>query len=109
MEESLALFRVILSSDYFFNASVILFLNKTDLLPERLASKPLRYIYPEFNGNWNHEKKILCLIIFFFSSGADNDVEAAKEFIKNKYLALVEPRQSNLERNIYPHFTCSVG
>jgi len=52
MEESLALFRVILSSDYFCNASVILFLNKTDLFPERLAGKPLRYTYPDFDGNF---------------------------------------------------------
>jgi hypothetical protein len=50
MKESVALFRVILSSDYFYNASIILFLNKMDLLPERLVSKPLRYTYPEFEG-----------------------------------------------------------
>lgn len=52
MEESLALFRVILTSEYFYNASIILFLNKTDLFPERLADKPLRYIYTEFDGNF---------------------------------------------------------
>jgi len=51
MEESLALFRVILSSDYFSDASVILFLNKTDLFPERLVGKPLRHVYPDFDGN----------------------------------------------------------
>ncbi|CAF0987549.1 unnamed protein product [Adineta steineri] len=89
MKESVALFSVILLSDYFYNASIILFLNKTDLLPERLASKPLRYTYPDFIG-------------------ADNDVEAAKEFIKNKYLELVEPRYRHMEKNIYPHYTCSV-
>ncbi len=51
MKESVALFRVILLSDYFYNASIILFLNKTDLFPERLATKPLRYTYPDFIGN----------------------------------------------------------
>ncbi len=55
MKESVALFRVILLSDYFSNASIILFLNKTDLFPERLASKPLRYTYPEFDGNSNNK------------------------------------------------------
>ncbi len=55
MEESLALFRVILSSDYFYNASIVLFLNKTDLFPERLAAKPLRCIYPDFEGNFTIE------------------------------------------------------
>jgi guanine nucleotide-binding protein subunit alpha len=55
MEESLALFRVILSSDYFSNASVILFLNKTDLFPERLAEKPLRSTYPDYKGSFKIE------------------------------------------------------
>jgi hypothetical protein len=49
------------------------------------------------------------LIVIFSSSGVDNDVEAAGEFIKNKYLELVEPSDRESERNIYPHFTCSVG
>ncbi|CAF0734642.1 unnamed protein product [Rotaria sordida] len=89
MEESLGLFRVILKSDYFCNASIILFLNKTDLFPERLAGKPIRYVYPEFDG-------------------ADNDVQAAREFIKNKYLSLVPKSERYTEKNIYPHFTCSV-
>ncbi|CAF0760452.1 unnamed protein product [Rotaria sordida] len=89
MEESLGLFRVILKSDYFCNASIILFLNKTDLFPERLAGKPIRYVYPEFDG-------------------ADDDVQAAREFIKNKYLSLVPKSERYTEKNIYPHFTCSV-
>jgi hypothetical protein len=44
-----------------------------------------------------------------FSSGADNDLEAAKEFVKNKYLESAEPKEINSQKNIYPHFTCSVG
>ena len=41
--------------------------------------------------------------------GADDDIESAKAFIKNKYLSLVPVREHGAERNIYPHFTCSVG
>ncbi len=112
MEESLALFRVILSSDYFRNASIILFLNKTDLFPERLADKPLRCTYPEFDGNFDHRTvRLWSISIFVFYPwfiGADNDVDAAKEFIKNKYLNVI-PTIENMKRVIYPHFTCSVG
>ncbi len=54
-------------------------------------------------------EKIFVYTWFFLLLGADNDVEGAKEFIKNKYLELVEPRQTNPEKNIYPHYTCSVG
>ncbi|CAF2332385.1 unnamed protein product [Rotaria sp. Silwood2] len=89
MEESLGIFRIILLSDYFASASIILFLNKTDLFPERLAGKPIQHVYPEFDG-------------------AENDVHAAREFIKNKYLNLVPRSERYTEKNIYPHFTCSV-
>ena len=50
MKESLALFEVILNSDYFVNTSIILFLNKTDLFPERLMHKPLRSAFSEYEG-----------------------------------------------------------
>lgn len=60
MEESLALFRVILSSDYFASASVILFLNKTDLFPDRLTGKPLRYTFPDYDGNYT-----IKLLVFY--------------------------------------------
>ena len=49
------------------------------------------------------------MIMKDFVLGADNDVEASKEFIKNKYLSAVPPREKYTEKNIYPHFTCSVG
>ena len=57
MEESLALFHVILHAEYFRNASVILFLNKTDLFAERLVGKPIRYTYPDYDG------KVFCRIV----------------------------------------------
>ena len=107
MKESVALFGVILSSDYFYNASIILFLNKMDLLPERLASKPLRYTYPDYQGKIRNNN--LISNYFHVVIGADDDVESAKDFIKNKYLSLVPPRERSAEKNIYPHFTCSVG
>ena len=113
MEESLGLFRIILLSEYFRSASIILFLNKTDLFAERLLDKPIRCIYPEFHGNYEVAFRQRCVACFFFLStsfvGADDDVESAKEFIKNKYLSLVPPKEGAGEKTIYPHFTCSVG
>ena len=106
MEESLALFRVILDSDYFVNASIILFLNKNDLFEERLAGKPLRLTYPEYTGTTMICQHHVFLLVYL---GADDDVDAAKAFIKNKYTSLLPVREHGAERNIYPHFTCSVG
>ena len=52
-------------------------------------------------------QKLFLSICFF--PGGDNDIEAAKEYIKKKYLDLVPPREKLAEKNVYPHFTCSVG
>ena len=50
MQESQALFRVILTTSYFRNAWIILFLNKIDLFQEQLAAKPLRSVYHDYSG-----------------------------------------------------------
>ena len=107
MKESLALFQVILNSDYFINTSIILFLNKMDLFPERLRHKSLRSTFSEYEGftSW----RPICRSLNRSFSGPDADVDAAKDFIKRKYLSLIPSRDNGKERNIYPHFTCSVG
>ena len=51
MNESLALFKVIIDSEYFHDTSIILFLNKVDLFAERLSNKPLRLNYPGYQGD----------------------------------------------------------
>lgn len=50
MEESLGIFHVIVTSEYFRDTSVILFLNKVDLFAERLANRPLRLKYHDYQG-----------------------------------------------------------
>ena len=51
MEESKALFRTIITYPWFQNSSVILFLNKKDLLEEKIAYSHLVDYFPEFDGN----------------------------------------------------------
>lgn len=50
MEESKALFRTIITYPWFQNSSVILFLNKKDLLEEKIAYSHLVDYFPEFDG-----------------------------------------------------------
>ncbi|CAF0786611.1 unnamed protein product [Didymodactylos carnosus] len=88
MEETKALFRIILQTEYFQNASVILFLNKTDLFQEHLLVSPLSKAYPEYKGD-------------------DHDVKVAQQFILDMYLSLIPDVSRNSERNVYPHFTCA--
>jgi len=51
MEESKALFRTIITYPWFQNSSVILFLNKKDLLEEKIIYSHLVDYFPEFDGN----------------------------------------------------------
>ena len=83
MEESLNLFQAICINKFFDSSSIVLFLNKLDLFTEKVnnTNRHLRLSFPQYTG-------------------PDHDVSAAKEFIKDQFLA-----RNTKERNIYPHFT----
>ncbi|XP_062330568.1 guanine nucleotide-binding protein subunit alpha-13-like [Osmerus eperlanus] len=50
LQESLNIFETIVNNRVFSNVSIILFLNKTDLLEEKVQSVPLRDYFPEYTG-----------------------------------------------------------
>ena len=50
MEESKALFQTIITYQWFKNSSVILFLNKIDLLEEKILFSHLVDYFPEYDG-----------------------------------------------------------
>ena len=52
MEESKALLRTIITYPWFQNSSVILFLNKKDLLEEKIMLSHLVDYFPEFDGKF---------------------------------------------------------
>lgn len=54
MEESKALFRTIITYPWFQNSSVILFLNKKDLLEEKIMYSHLVDYFPEYDGESTH-------------------------------------------------------
>lgn len=56
MEESKALFRTIITYPWFQNSSVILFLNKKDLLEEKIMYSHLVDYFPEYDGKYNDIK-----------------------------------------------------
>lgn len=84
MEESKALFRTIITYPWFQNSSVILFLNKKDLLEEKIVFSHLIDYFPEFTG-------------------AKQDAKSAREFI----LKLYQDQNPDKEKVIYSHFTCA--
>uniref|UniRef100_A0A8B9VE80 Guanine nucleotide-binding protein subunit alpha n=1 Tax=Anas zonorhyncha TaxID=75864 RepID=A0A8B9VE80_9AVES len=66
MEESKALFKTIITYPWFLNSSVILFLNKKDLLEEKIMYSDLISYFPEYTG-------------------PKQDVKAARDFILKLY------------------------
>ncbi|XP_038130848.1 guanine nucleotide-binding protein subunit alpha-11-like [Cyprinodon tularosa] len=84
LAESLALFKTIISSIWFKSTSTILFLNKTDLLEEKIKTSHLATHFPKFNG-------------------PQCDGEAAKTFIQKMFIELYKVKDNPL----YTHFTCA--
>uniref|UniRef100_A0A1I8IWB5 Guanine nucleotide-binding protein subunit alpha n=1 Tax=Macrostomum lignano TaxID=282301 RepID=A0A1I8IWB5_9PLAT len=84
MEESKALFRTIITYPWFSNSSVILFLNKKDLLEEKVMYSHLVDYFPEFDG-------------------PQRDAQAAREFILKMFVDL----NPDPDKIIYSHFTCA--
>lgn len=83
MHESFTLFDSVCNSKWFTNTAIILFLNKIDILRDKLIDSPLDKYFPEFSGG--------------------SDFQAACEFFKGKFLDL----NKNDSKQIYTHFTCA--
>ncbi|XP_017882931.1 guanine nucleotide-binding protein G(q) subunit alpha isoform X4 [Ceratina calcarata] len=84
MEESKALFKTIITYPWFQQSSVILFLNKKDLLEEKIMYSHLVDYFPEYDG-------------------PQRDAQHAREFILQMFVDL----NPDVEKIIYSHFTCA--
>ncbi|XP_063360489.1 G protein alpha q subunit-like [Cydia amplana] len=82
MDESKALFKTIITQPWFQNSSVILFLNKKDLLEEKIMTSHLGDYFPEYDG-------------------PKQDAQKAMDFILQKFLA----ENPDPDRQCYSHFT----
>ncbi|XP_054469116.1 guanine nucleotide-binding protein subunit alpha-11-like [Anoplopoma fimbria] len=84
LQESLALFKTIISYHWFQESSIILFLNKTDLLEEKITQSHLATYFPAFTG-------------------PQCDARSAEKFIWQMY----QNKQSGHPQSLYKHFTCA--
>merc|ERR1719385_32409 len=84
MEESKALFKTIITYPWFQHSSVILFLNKKDLLEDKIMYSHLQDYFPEYDG-------------------PKQDHVAAREFVLRMFVDL----NPDTEKIIYSHFTCA--
>ncbi|XP_044031062.1 guanine nucleotide-binding protein subunit alpha-14-like [Siniperca chuatsi] len=84
LRESLALFKTILSYPWFHESSTILFLNKTDLLEEKITQSHLATYFPDYTG-------------------PQCDAGSAKKFILEMY----KKQHSGHPKLLYTHYTCA--
>ncbi|TRZ02868.1 hypothetical protein DNTS_026733 [Danionella cerebrum] len=88
MRESLSLFYTTIHSAWFASSSIILFLNKMDILEEKIQSSDLKAYFPAFDGR-------------------RRDVQDAKTFISKMYEQNAVCTETKKCKHIYPHFTCA--
>ncbi|PAV83624.1 hypothetical protein WR25_21655 [Diploscapter pachys] len=103
LRESLALFKNIWNNRWLKTISVILFLNKQDLLSEKIKAR--RYLlesyFPEFT---NYQ---LPNDAAFDPATEDREVVRAKYFIRGEFLR-ISTAAGDGRHHCYPHFTCAV-
>ena len=87
LEESCALFKTIVENPLFKDTSVILFLNKTDILEEKIKHSPLSAHFSSFQG-------------------PDEDIEAIQNYILHMYVNCFH-KMKHAKRTLYTHFTCA--
>lgn len=89
MEESVALFYTTIHSEWFHKTSIILFLNKTDILSDKIQTSDLQKYFPDFTGR-------------------RQDPTDAKNYIKKMYeQQAVNRDRKKCWKTLYPHFTCA--
>lgn len=84
MAESLRLFDSICNNNWFTNTSLILFLNKKDLLAEKIKRIPLTVCFPDYKGQ--------------------NTYEEAAVYVQRQFEDLNRNKET---KEIYSHFTCA--
>eukprot|EP00096_Caligus_rogercresseyi_P016386 TRINITY_DN902_c0_g3_i2.p1 TRINITY_DN902_c0_g3~~TRINITY_DN902_c0_g3_i2.p1 ORF type:complete len:408 (+),score=170.90 TRINITY_DN902_c0_g3_i2:446-1669(+) len=110
LREALDLFRSIWNNRWLRTISVILFLNKQDLLEEKIVSgkSKLEDYFPEFFHYMippEAQPEI--------DSGADREFTRAKYFIRDNFLQISQQSsggdsKQHSAHHCYPHFTCAV-
>ncbi|KAG9509960.1 hypothetical protein GZH46_01513 [Fragariocoptes setiger] len=104
LRESLDLFKSIWNNRWLRTVSVILFLNKQDLLAEkvRLGRSRIEEYFPEFAHYQTPPDAIS------EQPGEDINVIRAKYFIRDEFLRISTASGDRGKRYCYPHFTCAV-
>ncbi|XP_074476282.1 guanine nucleotide-binding protein subunit alpha-13-like [Sebastes fasciatus] len=87
LRESLDIFETIVNNRVFVNVSIILFLNKTDLLEEKVKSVPLKDYFPEYTGQEHNLPDVQAFMVECFRA----------------------KRRDATQKPLYHHFTTAIN
>jgi len=102
MEESLNLFRTILSYHWFKNSAIALFLNKKDLLEEKIQTSHLEDYFPKFTEFKDYKKQDFTSAISFIRlmfNQQKKEVEDSRDY--------QDHNSDGYTRSLYVHETCA--
>jgi hypothetical protein len=105
MEESISLWETIVNYAIFAKASMILFLNKVDILEEKIHTSNLAQYFSEFKGLLT-SLSVLFLTLSAPAPGSKQTLpEAALDFFTHIFEECVAPDEQGKPREIYTHPT----
>ncbi|KAA8581351.1 hypothetical protein FQN60_002932 [Etheostoma spectabile] len=87
LRESLDIFETIVNNRVFVNVSIILFLNKTDLLEEKVKSVPLKDYFAEYTGQEHNLPDVQAFMVECFR----------------------DKRRDATQKQLYHHFTTAIN
>ncbi len=107
LEESCKVFETLVNYKYLERVEFILFLNKHDILKEKIFSVNIKNYCRDFNGNPNSINDVENYLISKFAYLRKNKVQNARA--KMEILHPEWPRsEQNDEKSIYTHFTTAI-
>ncbi|KAH9414658.1 hypothetical protein DERP_014165 [Dermatophagoides pteronyssinus] len=108
LDETLTIFELIIDSDYFHHTSIILFLNKTDLLAEKLKQiKKLQQRSITTTNTDNYRPKLINELFPEFDDDHNGQDPTNVQHVQQFLLKLFQQRQPSY-RPLYSHFTTAV-
>jgi len=110
LKESLDLFTQIWENRFLKEVSVILFLNKVDLLEEKIDAN--RHRLEEYFPSFKYYQPSMQPTKKYDSSNISHEVMRAKCFIRDMFMSIPQTRPIATTRGTrlcFPHFTCAVN
>ncbi|OQV25516.1 Guanine nucleotide-binding protein G(q) subunit alpha [Hypsibius exemplaris] len=107
LEESLALFKVVISNHCLQTAALILYLNKTDIFADKLMERDLTDHFPDYVGERGNSDPARLFILSKYKDIALSHLESSPGGDIRRALWSSRSQRSQEERLLYTHFTCA--